>query len=58
MRVLIRLTAPLEKLQASVAADPRGMDSLDVTLGADGAGIKVRQLLNKKLKAEGRSLAK
>ena len=48
----------LEKLQASVAADPRGMGFLEVTLGADGAGIKVRQLLNKKLKAEGRSLAK
>ena len=46
----------LEKLQASVAADPRGMDFLEVTLGADGAGIRVRQLLNKKLKAEGRSL--
>ena len=46
----------LEKLQASVAADPRGMDFLEVTLGADGAGIRVRQLLNKKLKAEGRTL--
>ena len=46
----------LEKLQASVATDPRGMDFLEVTLGADGAGIRVRQLLNKKLKAEGRSL--
>ena len=46
----------LEKLQASVAADPRGMDFLEVTLGADGAGIKVRQILNKKLDAEGRSL--
>jgi vanillate O-demethylase monooxygenase subunit len=32
------------------------MDFLEVTLGADGAGIRVRQLLNKKLKAEGRSL--
>jgi hypothetical protein len=45
----------LEKLQASVAADPRGLDFLEVTLGADGAGIKVRQSLNKKLKAEGRT---
>ncbi|MEM8979906.1 MAG: aromatic ring-hydroxylating dioxygenase subunit alpha [Pseudomonadota bacterium] len=47
----------LEKLQASVAADPRGLDYLEVTLGADGAGIKVRQILNKKLAAEGRTLA-
>lgn len=46
----------LEKLQASVAADPKGLDFLEVTLGADGAGIKVRQILNKKLKAEGRAL--
>jgi len=46
----------LEKLQESVANDPRGLDFLEVTLGADGAGITVRQILNKKLKAEGRSL--
>jgi vanillate O-demethylase monooxygenase subunit len=32
------------------------MDFLEVTLGADGAGIKVRQILNKKLAAEGRSI--
>lgn len=48
----------LEKLQASVAADPHGLDFLEVTLGADGAGMKVRQILNKKLKAEGRSLSR
>lgn len=46
----------LEKLQASVAADPRTLDFLEVTLGADGTSIKVRQILNKKLKAEGRAL--
>ena len=46
----------LEKLHASVAADPRGLDFLEVTLGADGAGIRVRQILNKKLNAEGRIL--
>ena len=46
----------LEKMQAQIAADPRGMDFLEVTLGADGAGIKVRQILNKKLAAEGRSI--
>ena len=47
----------LQKLQANVAADPRGVDFLEVTLGADGAGMKVRQILNKKLKAEGRALS-
>ena len=46
----------LELMQAQIAADPRGMDFLEVTLGADGAGIKVRQILNKKLAAEGRSI--
>lgn len=46
----------LEKIQAQVTDDPRGMDYLEVTLGADGAGVRVRQILNKKLKAEGRAL--
>ena len=46
----------LEVMQAQIEADPRGLDYLEVTLGADGAGIKVRQILNKKLEAEGRSL--
>ena len=47
----------LEKLQAQVGNDPRGLDYLEVTLGADGAGIKVRQVLNKRLAEEGRSLS-
>lgn len=47
----------LEKMQAQIASDPRGVDYLEVTLGADGAGIKVRQVLNRKLEAEGRSLS-
>jgi len=47
----------LEIMQAQIAADPRGMDYLEVTLGADGAGIKVRQILNKKLAAEGRTIS-
>jgi len=47
----------LEKLQSQVSNDPRGLDYLEVTLGADGAGIKVRQVLNKKLSEEGRSLS-
>ena len=46
----------LEKIQSQVASDPRGTEYLEVTLGADGAGIKVRQLLMRKLAAEGRSL--
>ena len=46
----------LEAMQAQIEADPRGLDYLEVTLGADGAGIRVRQVLNKKLAAEGRSL--
>ena len=46
----------LQKLQKNVDNDPRGLDYLEVTLGADGAGVKVRQLLNSKLAAEGRSL--
>lgn len=46
----------LEIMQRQIGDDPRGMDFLEVTLGADGAGIFVRQILNKKLAAEGRSL--
>ena len=46
----------LELLQANVAADPRAMDFTEVTLGADSAGIRVRQVLNKMLAAEGRTL--
>jgi len=46
----------LEKMQAQISNDPRGLDYLEVTLGADGAGIKVRQVLNKKLAVEGRTL--
>ena len=46
----------LQKIQAQVSLDPRGIKYLEVTLGADGAGIKVRQTLNRKLEAEGRSL--
>ncbi|MGI9356171.1 MAG: Rieske 2Fe-2S domain-containing protein [Rhizobiaceae bacterium] len=46
----------LEIMQRQIAADPRGLDYLEVTLGADGAGIFVRQILNKKLAEEGRKL--
>ena len=46
----------LEIMQRQIAEDPRGTDYLEVTLGADGAGIFVRRILNSKLAAEGRSL--
>ncbi len=46
----------LEIMQRQISQDPRGMDYLEVTLGADGAGIFVRQILNRMLAAEGRSL--
>jgi len=46
----------LEKMQAVIEADPRGLNYLEVTLGADDTGIKVRQILNKKLAAEGSAL--
>ena len=48
--------ALLEKMQAQISRDPRGIDYPEITLGADSAGVKVRQVLNKKLAAEGRSL--
>jgi len=46
----------LELMQKQLSEDPRGMEYLEVTLGADKCGIRVRQILHKKLKAEGRSL--
>ena len=47
----------LERMQAMVGADPRGLDYPEITLGADGAGIRVRQVLQRKLDAEGRKLS-
>ncbi len=46
----------LERMQAMVGADARGLDYPEITLGADGAGVRVRQVLQRKLAAEGRSL--
>ncbi|MEO0909482.1 MAG: hypothetical protein AAFX96_03805, partial [Pseudomonadota bacterium] len=46
----------LEIIQKQVSTDPRGLNFLEVTLGADGAGVKVRQVLQRKLAAEGRTL--
>ncbi|MBY8974511.1 aromatic ring-hydroxylating dioxygenase subunit alpha [Rhodobacteraceae bacterium NNCM2] len=46
----------LEKMQAQISADPRQLDYPEITLGADSAGVKVRQVLNRKLAAENRAL--
>lgn len=46
----------LEIMQRQISEDPRGLAYPEITLGADSAGVKVRQVLNKKLAAEGRSL--
>lgn len=46
----------LELMQAQLELDPNAMNYQEVTLRADGAGVRVRQLLNKKLAAESRSL--
>ena len=48
----------LEIMQTQIEDDPTGMSYLEVTLGADGAGILVRKLLNKKLAEDGRILKK
>ena len=42
----------LEALQAQVLEDPRGLDYTEINLGADRAGVLVRQVLNRKLEAE------
>lgn len=42
----------LQKIQAQVTADPRGLDFPEINLGADGAGVRVRQVLKRKLDAE------
>jgi len=42
----------LQKIQAQVSADPRGLDFPEINLAADGAGVRVRQVLKRKLDAE------
>lgn len=42
----------LEDIQALVRDDPRGLDFPEINLGADGAGVRVRQVLKRKLQAE------
>ena len=46
----------LEIMQRQISEDPRGLNYPEVSLGADSAGVKVRQVLKKKLAAEGREL--
>lgn len=46
----------LEVMQEQIRKDPRRDQFTEVTLGADSAGVKVRQVLKQKLAAEGRSL--
>lgn len=44
--------ALLQAIQAQVENDPRGLDYPELNLGADAAGVRVRQFLKKKLDAE------
>ena len=43
-------------MQSQVRDDPRGLDYTEISLGADKAGVLVRQILNRKLSGENRSL--
>ena len=49
--------ALLEKLYAQVSMDPRGVDYPEIGRLGDTAGVRVRQVLQRKLAAEGRSLS-
>lgn len=42
----------LEAMQAQIGDDPRGLDYTEINLAADGAGVRVRQVLARKLAAE------
>lgn len=42
----------LERLQAQTASDPRGVRYPEINLRADGAGLRVRRVLRRKLEAE------
>ena len=46
----------LERLQAQLEQDPRGANAPEIGLAADGAGLRVRQVLQRRLEAEGREL--
>ena len=47
----------LEIMQRQISDDPRGLNYPEVTVAADGAGVRVRQVLQRKLAAEGRALS-
>lgn len=42
----------LQMIQAQVETDRRGLDYPEINLAADGAGVRVRQVLKRKLEAE------
>ena len=42
----------LERMQSQIAKDPRGLDYPEISLAADGAGVRVRRVLQRKLAAE------
>ncbi len=42
----------LERMQSQIARDPRGLDYPEISLAADGAGVRVRKVLQRKLAAE------
>jgi len=44
--------AILETIQRQVAEDPRGLNYPEINLAADTAGVRIRQLLRRKLKSE------
>lgn len=46
----------LERMQAQLELGPRGADAPEIGLAADGAGLRVRQVLGRRLEAEGRTL--
>ena len=46
--------ALLERLQERTAKDPRGVDYTEINLRADGAGLRVRRVLQSRLAAESR----
>ena len=46
----------LERMQAQLEQDPRRAGGREVSLAADGAGLRVRQVLQRRLAAEGRQL--
>ena len=46
--------ALLERLQERTAKDPRGVDYTEINLRADGAGLRVRRILQGRLAAENR----